>query len=186
MATTVIGTVHPRVWLRRKPLLAPSKKSFSNVMIGFPSAKAAAPLLRWEFFERGTFPLHFEVPEAMSGVEAATSPSWQDADGVLARVRGDAAVVGEIISLRGLQERKRAASSATGSQEHWHGYWITLSASNRIDCGTVKPSALAVLKFKAIWKLTGARTGGLVGFSPLRMRSTKDAERRVMFTLLVP
>jgi hypothetical protein len=35
-------------------------------------------------------------------VEAATSPWWTDADGVLARVRGDAAVVREIISLRGL------------------------------------------------------------------------------------
>jgi hypothetical protein len=36
------------------------------------------------------------APEATSGVEAATSPWWQDADGVLARVRGDAAVVREI------------------------------------------------------------------------------------------
>ena len=37
-----------------------------------------------------------------SGIEAATSPWWRDADGVLARVRGDAAVVREIISLKGL------------------------------------------------------------------------------------
>jgi hypothetical protein len=37
----------------------------------------------------------------MSSVEAATSPWWRDADGVLARVRGDAAVVREII--RGLE-----------------------------------------------------------------------------------
>jgi hypothetical protein len=36
------------------------------------------------------------------GIEAATSPWWRDADGVLARVRGDAAVVREIISLKGL------------------------------------------------------------------------------------
>ena len=43
-----------------------------------------------------------KVPEATSGVEAATSPWWRDADGVLARVRGDATVVREIISLRGL------------------------------------------------------------------------------------
>jgi hypothetical protein len=112
-------------------------------------------------------------------------PGGKSPDGVLARVRGDAAVVREIISLRGLR----------GSPPHpprqaprsiWHGYWITSLASSRIVDGTVKPSALAVLAFKAIWKLTGARTGGLVGFSPLRMRSTKDAERRVMSALLVP
>jgi hypothetical protein len=36
----------------------------------------------------------------LSGIEAATSPWWRDADGVLARVRGDADVVREII--RGL------------------------------------------------------------------------------------
>jgi hypothetical protein len=35
------------------------------------------------------------------GVEVATSPWWRDADGVLARVRGDATVVREII--RGLE-----------------------------------------------------------------------------------
>jgi len=40
--------------------------------------------------------------EAASGIEAATSPWWQDADGVLARVRGDPAVVREIVSLKGL------------------------------------------------------------------------------------
>jgi hypothetical protein len=43
-----------------------------------------------------------KVPEATSGVEAATSPWWWDADGVLARVRGDATVVREIVSLKGL------------------------------------------------------------------------------------
>jgi hypothetical protein len=37
---------------------------------------------------------------AINSVEAATSPWWRDADGVLARVRGDADVVREII--RGL------------------------------------------------------------------------------------
>jgi hypothetical protein len=40
-------------------------------------------------------------------------PGGKSPDGVLARVRGDAAVVREIISLKGA-----AASSATGSQEH--------------------------------------------------------------------
>ena len=40
--------------------------------------------------------------EAMGGTEAATSPWWRDADGVLARLRGDAAVVRKIVSLKGL------------------------------------------------------------------------------------
>jgi hypothetical protein len=34
---------------------------------------------------------------AINSVEAATSPWWEEPDGVLARVRGDAAVVREII-----------------------------------------------------------------------------------------
>jgi hypothetical protein len=42
---------------------------------------------------------HYLAPEATSGVEAATSPWWKEPDGVLARVRGDAAV--EIV--RGLE-----------------------------------------------------------------------------------
>jgi hypothetical protein len=47
--------------------------------------------------------------EAASGIEAATSPWWRDADGVLARVRGDAAVVREII--RGLEPAGGGQSS---------------------------------------------------------------------------
>jgi hypothetical protein len=37
------------------------------------------------------------TPGEVNSVEAATSPWWQEPDGVLARVRGDAAVVQEII-----------------------------------------------------------------------------------------
>ena len=37
-----------------------------------------------------------------SGTETATSPWWKEPDGVLARVRGDAEVVREIVSLKGL------------------------------------------------------------------------------------
>ena len=37
-----------------------------------------------------------------STVEAATSPWWKESDGVLVRVRGDADVVREIVSLKGL------------------------------------------------------------------------------------
>ena len=38
----------------------------------------------------------------LSGIEASTSPWWNEPDGVLARVRGDADVVREIVSLKGL------------------------------------------------------------------------------------
>jgi hypothetical protein len=44
----------------------------------------------------------------MNSVEAATSPWWQEPDGVLARVRGDADVVRKII--RGLEPADPALS----------------------------------------------------------------------------
>ena len=43
-----------------------------------------------------------KAPGEFNSVEAATSPWWKEPDGVLARVRGDAAVVREIVSLKGL------------------------------------------------------------------------------------
>src|SRR5262249_29442861 len=49
---------------------------------------------------------------------------------------------------------------------------ITSSARSRIDCGTVRPSALAVLRFTTISNLVGNCTGRSPGFSPCRMRST--------------
>src|SRR5215471_6074229 len=42
-----------------------------------------------------------KAPWEINSVEAATSPWWEEPDGVLARVRGDADVVREII--RGLE-----------------------------------------------------------------------------------
>jgi hypothetical protein len=43
-----------------------------------------------------------KAPWEINSVEAATSPWWEESDGVLARVRGDADVVREIVSLKGL------------------------------------------------------------------------------------
>jgi len=43
-----------------------------------------------------------KAPGEFNSVEAATSPWWKEPDGVLARVRGDAEVVREIVSLKGL------------------------------------------------------------------------------------
>jgi hypothetical protein len=50
-----------------------------------------------------------KVSVEFNSVEAATSPWWRDADGVLARVRGDAAVVRKII--RGLEPAGGGQSS---------------------------------------------------------------------------
>ena len=51
-------------------------------------------------------------------------------------------------------------------------YSITSSARARSVGGTVRPSALAVLRLITSSYLVGACTGRSAGFSPLRMRST--------------
>jgi hypothetical protein len=51
-------------------------------------------------------------------------------------------------------------------------YSNTSSARAITDGGTVRPIALAVLTLTAKVNFVGACTGRLVGFSPLRMRST--------------
>ena len=51
-------------------------------------------------------------------------------------------------------------------------YSITSSARASSDGGTVRPSALAVLRLIANSYLVGACTGRSAAFSPLRMRST--------------
>ena len=52
------------------------------------------------------------------------------------------------------------------------GYSITSSARASSVGGTVRPSALAVLRLITSSYLVGACTGRSAGFSPLRMRST--------------
>jgi hypothetical protein len=54
---------------------------------------------------------------------------------------------------------------------HETNYSINSSVRAISVGGTVKPSALAVLRLMANWNLTGACTGRSLGFSPLRMRS---------------
>jgi hypothetical protein len=51
-------------------------------------------------------------------------------------------------------------------------YSMISSARSRIDCGTVSPSDLAVLRFTAISSFVGNCTGRSPGFPPRRMRST--------------
>ena len=49
---------------------------------------------------------------------------------------------------------------------------MTSSARSRIDAGTARLSALAVLRFRTISNFVGNYTGRSAGFSPRRMRST--------------
>src|SRR6516162_7673714 len=51
-------------------------------------------------------------------------------------------------------------------------YSITSSARSKIDCGTVRPSALAVLRLTTISNFVGNCTGRSPAFAPLKMRST--------------
>ena len=66
----------------------------------------------------------------------------------------------------------------THAPQPTESYSITSSARASSVGGTVKPSALAVLRLIASSYLVGACTGRSAGFSPLRMRSTYPAARR--------
>src|SRR5262249_41496251 len=65
-------------------------------------------------------------------------------------------------------------------------YSITRSARSRIDCGIVKPSALAVLRLITSSNLVDCSIGRSAGFAPLRILSTKVAARRNMSGRLTP
>ena len=51
-------------------------------------------------------------------------------------------------------------------------HWITSSAVARSVSGMVRPSLLAVLRFRIVTYLTGVCTGRSAGFAPRRIRST--------------
>jgi hypothetical protein len=68
---------------------------------------------------------------------------------------------------------KRPKSGSVAHRQHGlHAHSITSSARARRVGGTVRPSALAVLRLIAISNFIGCCTGSSAGFSPLRMRST--------------
>src|SRR5215204_3187383 len=62
----------------------------------------------------------------------------------------------------------------------WRTYSITSSAVPSSVGGISRPSAFAVLRLITNSYLVGACTGRSAGFSPLRMRSTYEAERRTI------
>jgi hypothetical protein len=65
-------------------------------------------------------------------------------------------------------------------------YSITSSARASNVGGTVRPSALAVLRLMTSWNLVGCSTGRSAGLAPLRILSTKTAVRRNWFKRFDP
>src|SRR5213593_4530376 len=77
--------------------------------------------------------------------------------------------------LRVGSHRRREETEDEGDEE-FHS--ITSSARTRIDCGIVRPSALAVLRLMISSKLVGCATASSPGLAPLRILWTYTAARR--------
>src|SRR3974390_3249711 len=82
--------------------------------------------------------------------------------------------------LRAHRERPRCSRTAEQRDELAAVHSMTSSARASSVGGTVRPSALAVLRLITSSYWVGCWTGRLAGFSPLRIRSTYAAERRTM------
>src|SRR6185436_15469377 len=82
----------------------------------------------------------------------------------------------------GLGKRRAAEQNDQIAASHS----MTSSARARIDCGTVRPSALAVLRLMTSSNLVGCSTGRSAGLAPLRILSTKYAARRAISDALGP
>src|SRR5215471_16462257 len=74
--------------------------------------------------------------------------------------------------------RRAAEQRDEGAPLHLRGHSITSSARASSVSGTVRPSALAVLRLMTNSHLVGCSTGMSLGFAPRRILSTKSAERR--------
>ena len=68
-------------------------------------------------------------------------------------------------------ERPRRRTPEPCDERPAFDHSITSSARSRIDCGTVRPSAFAALRFTTISYFTDNCTGRSPGFSPRRMIS---------------
>src|SRR6516164_10426337 len=75
--------------------------------------------------------------------------------------------------------RKRPCRRAAGKRDELAASNHSITSSARVSMvgGTMRPSALAVLRFTAISNFVGNCTGRSPGFSPRRMRSTYEAAR---------
>src|SRR5262249_7883239 len=84
----------------------------------------------------------------------------------------DANALHSLELLRARRERPRGRCAAEQRDELTPRHSITSSAVESSVGGTVRPSALAVLRLITSSNLVGCCTGRSAGFSPLRMRST--------------
>src|SRR5262245_10438116 len=74
------------------------------------------------------------------------------------------------LALRARRQRPRRRRAAEQRDELAALHSITSSANNCIALGTVRPSALAVLRLITSSNLVGCTTGNSAGLAPLRMR----------------
>jgi hypothetical protein len=94
---------------------------------------------------------------------------------------------GMTVAIKGKRHARSTSVTGRHGRRPWHlqrakngceqlrqyqAYSITSSASTKIVRGTVRPSALAVLRLTTISYFTGNCTGRSLGFAPRRMRST--------------
>src|SRR3974390_159509 len=80
--------------------------------------------------------------------------------------------------LRAHHQRPSSRRTADKRDELASFHSMTSSARASSEGGTVRPSALAVLRLITSSYLVGACTGISAGFSPFRLRSTELARRR--------
>src|SRR5215470_13867320 len=66
----------------------------------------------------------------------------------------------------------RIGCPLSANSGHRQLHWMTSSARATSEGGTVRPSALAVLRLMTSSYFVGNSTGRSPGFSPLRMRAT--------------
>src|SRR5262249_4479448 len=102
------------------------------------------------------------------------------------QVHKDADAPHALALLRPRRERPGGRRAAEQRDENAAFHSITWSAVICMISGTVRPSALAVLKLITSSYLVGDCTGKSAGLSPLRMRSTYEAERRTISMLSGP
>ena len=93
------------------------------------------------------------------------SPLW-------GRVRGGGRLHGDVVAIRSTPLPNPPPQGGREPTEYAALHSITSSARASSVCGTVRPSALAVLRLMTSSNLVGACTGRSAGFSPLRTRST--------------
>ena len=94
---------------------------------------------------------------------------------IAAAIRPIIAITAAAWQVVGLRVVDRLGNRAGGEEQERvapRRDWITRAARPRMDCGIVRPSALAVFRLITSSNLVGCSTGRSPGFAPLRILST--------------